>query len=46
MFASRHPEYGIGYQWQPQHLTIQVGDTVEWEWTGSPFTVLRSVVQV
>jgi plastocyanin len=42
----RHPEYGIGYQWQPQHLTIQVGDTVEWHWSGSSFTVLRSVVQV
>ena len=44
--CSYHSEYGVGYQWRPENVTIQVGDTVEWEWTGSAFTTLRSVVQV
>lgn len=32
--------------WEPTDLTISVGDTVKWSWTGSDFATHRSVVQV
>lgn len=32
--------------WNPADLTIDVGDTVHWSWTGSDFATRRSVVQV
>ena len=45
-FHSEHEEYGLGYRWNPSSLTIHVGDTVQWRWTGSPFTTRRGVAQV
>ncbi len=39
-------DYGLGYSWSPTSLTVRVGDTVEWSWTGSQFVTRRSVVQV
>ena len=44
--CSYHDEYGLGYRWSPENLTVNMGDTVKWSWTGSPFATLRSVVQV
>ncbi len=41
-----HEEYGLGYSWNPSSLTVNVGDTVHWSWTGSQFATRRSVVQV
>ena len=39
-------EYGLGYMWNPQHITVTVGDTVRWSWTGSTFGPKRNVAQV
>ena len=44
--CSEHPEYGLGYQWDPSTTTIHPGDTVNWSWTGSSFTARRGVAQV
>lgn len=41
-----HPEYGLGYQWNPSSLTIHPGDTVQWSWTGTSFAARRGVAQV
>lgn len=30
-------DYGLGYAWDPQVLTIQVGDIVRWTWVSPPF---------
>ena len=38
--------YGLGYKWTPEELTIYVGDTVMWSWTGVPFAQWFSVAQV
>ncbi|XP_077992871.1 fibrocystin-L-like [Glandiceps talaboti] len=27
-----HTDYGLGYKWNPQTVTIKAGDTVLWEW--------------
>uniref|UniRef100_A0ABM0MU86 Fibrocystin-L-like n=1 Tax=Saccoglossus kowalevskii TaxID=10224 RepID=A0ABM0MU86_SACKO len=27
-----HADYGLGYKWSPQSITIEAGDTVLWEW--------------
>ena len=43
---SFHKEYGLGYSWNPSSLTVRVGDTVHWSWTGSSFTTRRGVAQV
>ena len=43
---SRHENYGLGYRWSPDSLTIHVGDTVEWAWTRSSFTTRTNVAQV
>lgn len=32
--------------WNPQHITVTIGDTVNWSWTGSTFGVKRNVAQV
>ena len=26
-----------GYAWDPKHLQIKLGDTVQWEWKFAPF---------
>jgi len=39
-------EYGLGYMWSPQHITVAVGDTVKWSWTGTTFGPMRNVAQV
>ena len=39
-------EYGLGYMWNPQHITVTIGDTVNWSWTGSTFGPMRNVAQV
>ena len=41
-----NPQYGLGYKWNPDNLIIQVGDTVQWSWTGSPFAATRNIAQV
>ena len=41
-----HSVYGLGYKWVPETLTVQLGGTVEWFWTGSAFTSTRNVAQV
>ena len=46
LLHSSHDEYGLGYAWNPSSLTIRVGDTVHWSWTGSSFTTRRGVAQV
>ena len=30
--GGRHPQYGPGYIWSPQVVTIQPGDMVDWVW--------------
>ena len=30
--GGRHPQYGPGYIWSPQTVTIQPGDMVDWVW--------------
>ena len=32
--------------WNPQHITVTIGDTVNWSWTGSTFGPMRNVAQV
>lgn len=32
--------------WNPSSLTVKVGDTVHWSWTGSPFVVRRGVAEI
>ena len=39
-------EYGLGYMWNPQHITVTIGDTINWSWTGSTFGPMRNVAQV
>ena len=39
-------EYGLGYTWNPQHITVTIGDTVNWSWTGTTFGPKRNVAQV
>ena len=43
---SFHEEYGLGYTWSSSSLTVRVGDTVHWSWTGSSFTTRRGVAEV
>lgn len=45
-YFSFNEDYGLGYSWNPSSVTIHVGDTVEWSWTGTRFTTRRNVVQV
>ena len=45
-FNSVNDMYGLGYKWTPEELTIHVGDTVTWSWTGVPFAQWFSVAQV
>ncbi|KAL5019598.1 hypothetical protein ScPMuIL_002490 [Solemya velum] len=40
-----HPEHGIGYQWNPESLTIAEGDTIQWQWT-TPSEVTDITVMV
>ncbi|XP_071828580.1 fibrocystin-L-like isoform X3 [Apostichopus japonicus] len=35
----KHETYGVGYQWNPQVLNIQAGDTVAWEWAVPTYVV-------
>lgn len=37
---------GLEYQWCPQNITIQEGDTVEWKWSGGPEALPQSVAEV
>lgn len=46
LLLSSHDEYGLGYRWNPASLTVRVGDTVHWSWTGSSFTTQRGVAEV
>lgn len=46
LFHSSHDDYGLGYSWNPASLTVRVGDTVHWSWTGSSFTTRRGVAQI
>ena len=39
-------EYGLGYVWNPDEITVTVGDTVQWNWYGTSFTRQLSVQQV
>ena len=39
-------EYGLGYVWNPDEITITVGDSVLWNWYGTSFTRELSVQQV
>ena len=39
-------EYGLGYVWNPDEITVSVGDSVLWNWYGTLFTRQLSVVQV
>jgi len=32
-----HPEYYLGYAFDPSEKTIQMGDTLHWEWTTPPY---------
>lgn len=35
--GGRDPRWGLGYAWEPAHLTIQEGDRVKFQWTSMPF---------
>ena len=39
-------EYGLGYVWNPDEITIVVGDSILWNWYGTLFTRQLSVQQV
>ena len=39
-------EYGLGYVWSPDEITVAVGDSVLWNWYGTSFTRRLSVQQV
>ena len=43
---STSTEYGLGYVWNPDEITIRVGDSVLWNWYGTSFTRRLSVQQV
>lgn len=38
-------EYGLGYVWNPDEITITVGDSILWNWYGTSFTRRLSVVE-
>lgn len=43
---SINTEYGLGYAWKPDEITITVGDTIFWKWYGTSFTRQLSVQQI
>lgn len=46
LIHSASMEYGLGYVWNPDEITITVGDSILWNWYGTSFTRQLSVQQV